>query len=209
MDDQEFSMIYLPRKIIEEAMKRGYDIESLVIDSIVEKLRIDPEEEVAIHIELAERYLDEARRYIDRGDPVQASEKLYKVAEECIKALAIELRTPEVEEAKREGRWWVKLLARAAERIAMLLNKAVIQHGWSVAYNLHVWGFHEASLDMDAIKVSPPTIEYLVVETKKIIQDRGTSHELLPIFMLPDPIKTREENLVNAKSNRTETPRDL
>jgi hypothetical protein len=70
-------------------MKRGYDIEFLVIDSIVEKLRIDPEEEVAIHIELAERYLDEARRYIDRGDPVQASEKLYKVAEECIKALAI------------------------------------------------------------------------------------------------------------------------
>jgi PaREP1/PaREP8 domain containing family protein len=101
MDGQEFSTIYLPKKIIEEAMKRGYDIESLVIDSIVKKLRIDPEEEADIHIELAERYLDEARRYIDRGDPVQASEKLYKVAEECIKALAIELRAPEVDEAKR------------------------------------------------------------------------------------------------------------
>lgn len=32
---------------------------------------------------------------------MQASEKLYKVAEECIKALAIELRAPEVDEAKR------------------------------------------------------------------------------------------------------------
>jgi hypothetical protein len=62
---------------------------------------------------------------------------------------------------------------------------------------------------MDAIKVSLPTIENLAVETKKIIQDRGTPHELLPVFMLPYAIKTREENLVNAKSNRTETPRDL
>jgi len=74
----------------------------------------------------------------------------------------------------REGRWWVKVLAGAAGRVAMLLNKAIIQHGWSVAYNLHIWGFHEASLDMNAIKVSLPIIENLVVETKKIIHDRGT-----------------------------------
>lgn len=30
-----------------------------------------------------------SRKYIDQGDSVQASEKLYKVAEECVRALAI------------------------------------------------------------------------------------------------------------------------
>jgi hypothetical protein len=46
MSDQGFPMIYLPRKIIEEAIKRGYDydIESLVIDSIIEKLRMSLKE---------------------------------------------------------------------------------------------------------------------------------------------------------------------
>jgi hypothetical protein len=34
------------------------------------------------------RYLEEDREYVELNDPVQASEKLYKAAEEAVKVLA-------------------------------------------------------------------------------------------------------------------------
>jgi len=55
---------------------------------------------------LAERYLKETREYIAKGDAIQASEKMYKVVEECIKALAETLDTPETQEARKNGRWF-------------------------------------------------------------------------------------------------------
>jgi hypothetical protein len=55
-------------------------------------------------IVLAERYLEETREYIAKGDAIQASKKIYKVVEECIKALAEALNTPEAQEARRNGR---------------------------------------------------------------------------------------------------------
>lgn len=91
MNEKDFVVIRVPRRVADEARRRGLDVESLAIDSVIEKLELDPREEAVIHVELAERFLNEARERIDRGDPVQASEKLYKVAEECIKALAIAL----------------------------------------------------------------------------------------------------------------------
>jgi len=51
------------------------------------------------HLELAERFLTEGRGLIDK-DPVQASEKLYKAAEEAVKAIAIAL------DLMRLGRPW-------------------------------------------------------------------------------------------------------
>jgi plasmid stabilization system protein ParE len=55
---------------------------------------------------LAERYLKETREYIAKGDAIQASEKMYRVVEECIKALAETLDTPETQEARKNGRWF-------------------------------------------------------------------------------------------------------
>ncbi len=48
--------------------------------------------------------MQEAREYLEKSNAVQASEKLYRVAEECVKALAIKFNTPEAQEARREGR---------------------------------------------------------------------------------------------------------
>jgi len=42
------------------------------------------------HLELAERFLSEGEKLVDK-DPVQASEKLYKAAEEAVKAIATAL----------------------------------------------------------------------------------------------------------------------
>jgi hypothetical protein len=43
-------------------------------------------------LELAERFLEEAKGFMEKEDPVQASEKLYKVAEECVEIPAEALR---------------------------------------------------------------------------------------------------------------------
>ncbi len=67
----------IPESLINEAMKRGIDI----IDLISKALNLDPSERSRAHLELAEKFLNEGEALIDR-DPVQASEKLYKAAEE-------------------------------------------------------------------------------------------------------------------------------
>jgi len=160
----------LPRKLALEASRRGFDVEALIIEALIEKLNLDPGEEAATRIELAEYFLEEAKKYIEAGDAVQASEKLYKVAEECIKALAVKFRVPEVEEARREGRWWTKLLARASRTLSALLNDPMIRYAWEDAYDLHVWGFHEVAYSIDHVRLSIPTIEQLLVRTKELVR---------------------------------------
>ena len=170
MSAENFVSIYIPKRIVDEVLRRGLDIESFVIDSIVERLKLDPHDEAVIYLELAERFLSEARKYVDQGDPVQASEKLYKVAEECVKALAIKFKISEAEEARREERWWTKLLSRAAKKLSTMLNEPLISYGWSLGYDLHVWGFHEAALDLESVKTALPMIEQLFKKVKSIIQ---------------------------------------
>lgn len=69
------------------------------------------------------RMLEEALELLRKGDAVQGAEKLYKVAEDAVKALS-ELRgLPEHEEAARKGRWQARLLHEAARRLARDLRR--------------------------------------------------------------------------------------
>ena len=95
--------------------------------------------------------LSESEVYIDRGDVVQASEKLYKAAEECIKLLAKHLGLREAEIAEEKGRWTVTLLERAVEALTDKLG-ADVRIGWDAANYLHVWGFHEAKIEIEGVK---------------------------------------------------------
>lgn len=116
-----------------------------------------------------EKFLVEGRDYINRGDPIQASEKLYKTVEECIKLLADKYMLPEYVEAEREGRWWSRLLAKAARRLARESGEARIKDAWAGAYDLHVWGFHEHSLSIEDVNQEIPYVEWLVNYTKSKI----------------------------------------
>ncbi len=163
-------LVPIPKSLFEKARECGIDIVELVINVLAEKLRLDPVNVAYAHLELAERYLNEAKHFLERGDAVQASEKLYKVAEECIKALAEFLRIPEVEKARSLGRWFTWLLDKAARRIAKILNEYHIKSAWDTAYSLHVWGFHEAKLDIDDVKLDIPQIEWLLEYTKQTLR---------------------------------------
>ena len=82
---------------------------------------VELSEEVLKYIEIAERFLVEGRELIDK-DPVQASEKLYKAAEEVVKVLAIALNLPETRKAIESGGWWSKLLKKTAQSVAKALG---------------------------------------------------------------------------------------
>ncbi|MDI6885271.1 MAG: PaREP1 family protein [archaeon] len=106
------------------------------------------------------RFLDEGKEYIAEGNPVQASEKLYKAVEECIKVLAELRKLPEYEKAEKDGRWGSYLLAQAAGRLAE--EKKEIEVAWAMAFNVHVWGFHEGKFGVEDVKRHVPYVEWLV-----------------------------------------------
>ena len=64
------------------------------------------------HVELALKFLEEGKGLVDK-DPIQASEKLYKAAEETVKALAIHFNLVNIIKSVNErGRWTVTDLER-------------------------------------------------------------------------------------------------
>jgi len=120
------------------------------------------------HLALASRYLEEGKTLIEKN-PVQASEKLYKAAEEAVKALAIGLDLEDILKTVDErGRWTVTELEKAVSRISKKLGDW-FSAAWDRANYLHVWGFHEAKLDSDAVKERMPDIERMISETRRII----------------------------------------
>jgi len=50
--------------------------------ALVKTMQLDPGELAKARFELADKYLSEAKKHIDKGNAPQASEKLYKIAEE-------------------------------------------------------------------------------------------------------------------------------
>ncbi|KPV63268.1 MAG: Archaeal PaREP1/PaREP8 family protein [Candidatus Bathyarchaeota archaeon BA1] len=119
-------------------------------------------------IELIRRLLSEAASYLEKGDAVQSSEKLYKSTEECIKALTEHFNLEEVKAAEERGRWTVTLLERAVKKLAKRLGVTVLD-GWDKANYLHVWGFHEGKLDVESVKIRMPAIEKLIEMTKETL----------------------------------------
>ena len=163
--------LYVPSKLVEEARRRGFDVESLVVDLLVRTLNLDPRVAGEAHLELSHRYLEEGRALVDK-DPVQASEKLYKAAEEAVKALTIFYNLQDVlAGVEGKGRWTVSYLEKAVEAISERLG-GWFGEAWDRAWALHVWGFHEAKLDSKAVEIRLPYVERMVLETEKIIRRR-------------------------------------
>jgi hypothetical protein len=125
--------------------------------------------EVLKHVEIAEKFLVEGRELIDK-DPVQASEKLYKAAEEVVKTLALALNLPEARKATESGGWWSKLLEKAAQGIAKALGVKEFILWWDTAFKLHVDGFHEAKLSSEDVKERYEYIEAMVNLARRILQ---------------------------------------
>ena len=132
--------------------------------------------EVLRHVEIAEKLLAEGRELIDK-DPVQASEKLYKAAEEAVKALATALNLPEARKAIESGDRRSKPLEKAAQAVAKALGIKEFILWWDVAFKLHVDGFHEAKLSSEDVKERYEYIETMVNTAKRILQKQQSPHK--------------------------------
>jgi len=114
-------------------------------------------------------FLVDGKELIDK-DPVQTSEKLYKVAEEAVKAIATALKLPEAEEATKKDRWTTGLLEGAVVNIMRRLELDGLYHWWDSAYKLHVDGFHEARLRSNDMKLKLRDVEALVNLAKSALK---------------------------------------
>ena len=165
--------IFIPKKVVDEVRKLGVDVESYIVDLIINSINLDPKVGVEVRLELAIKYLKEGKELIDK-DTIQASEKLYKAAEECVKALAIHFNLEDIlRRVKERGRWTISELDDVVRLIASKLGKWFLD-SWDHAWTLHVWGFHEGRLSVGAIRDRLPDIERIVLETKKIVETGKT-----------------------------------
>ena len=87
-----------------------------------------------------------------------------------MKILAERLELPEVEKARSYDRWHTWLLGRAAARASKLLGEPKIRFAWANAYDVRVWGFHEAKYDVEIVSTVLPDIEWLVNYVKQLLQ---------------------------------------
>jgi hypothetical protein len=162
--------VTLPKRIVDELERRGLDVEDFMLRLLSKELNLDPEVVAEARLELAERYLAEGKELVDR-DPVQASEKLYKVAEECVKALAIHYNLEDIlRNVEKRGRWTVTDLEKVVEEISRRVDELFVSL-WDHAWALHVWGFHEAKLDSESVKMRIKYIESMLEKTRKILKE--------------------------------------
>ncbi|MDT7969934.1 MAG: PaREP1 family protein [Vulcanisaeta sp.] len=160
--------ITLPEALVRSIRERGLDVEDLVINLLIKSLNLDPKIAVEAHVELALKYLEEGRGLADK-DTVQASEKLYKAAEEVVKALAIHYGFDDIlNRVNERGRWTVTELEKAVLRISKHLGDWV-RAVWDEANYLRVWGFHEARLDGEDVMARLPDIERIVREAENVL----------------------------------------
>jgi hypothetical protein len=138
------------------------------VDLIASILEIDPKTVVEARVELAENTLRRLRSILKRGDAVQGSEKLYKVVEECIKALA-QYYNLEHQIAVKEGRWWIQLLGKTSRRLSKILKEPKIECVWAVAYDIHVWGFHEGKYSIEDIEEDVEHVKWLLNYMRQVI----------------------------------------
>ena len=130
-------------------------------------MSIEPEH----HFKLALEYFEVGKNLVDK-DPIQASEKLYKAAEEIVKTLTVYLNLSDVlENVKKRGGWTVTELEKAVEAISERFGEWFIG-AWDIAWALHVWGFHEAKLDSKAVKLRLPYLERMILEAYKIVKKK-------------------------------------
>ena len=61
----------------------------------------------------------------------------------------------------REGRWYTYYLSSVASM------RDWSRRGWSSAYVLHVWGFHENKLDVNTVREYIKDVEEMITKAKE------------------------------------------
>lgn len=146
------------RKLKEEAKRTGCSVEELVLIALDKAYNaLDPSDKPRLHWELCEKYLGEARGFLAKGDPVQASEKAWGAASQAVKALAAK----EGRELRSHRELW-EYVAKLRER----LRKPEVSALWSRANVLHV-NFYEDWMPLSEVELAVRDVEEFVGRLKE------------------------------------------
>lgn len=91
-------------------------------------------------------FIEKANKLLDDNDPPDASEKLYKAAEESIKVLAIK-ENPTLDNSD----YWSARTLWAQVDILNNIYGDGLRDSWDTAWSLHTQGFHEHLLSREQI----------------------------------------------------------
>ncbi|HEX30780.1 TPA: hypothetical protein ENG04_11945 [Candidatus Poribacteria bacterium] len=162
--EMDLDYLVLPRKLSEKLKEKadetGILVEELGIDLILKGLneKLDPEELAENYRMLSEKYLEEADEFIEKGDYVQASEKLWGAAALAVK-MAAAGRGLRLE--KHGGLWhFIDTLAKELE------DRELISL-FHVANGLHR-NFYENEMPPDAVRISAEEVKKLIAKLKEI-----------------------------------------
>ena len=162
--------IFVPKRLVDEVVKRGMDVEEAVLDVIAKALNLSLLDIARSRVELAEEALSEAESYLSRGEVPRACERIYKAICECLKALAEKLNVKQVSEARKLLRWDPWMLAQASTDLSIALKEEMIRYAWSVAYEVYNIGFKEARYRAEDAKAVIPLAKWLIEYTKKVLE---------------------------------------
>jgi hypothetical protein len=160
----EVTYISLPKRLGEKLREKAEEKGYLPEESGVELLRnslneeLDPEDLVEQYKALSEKYFTEAKEFLDRGDLVQASEKLWGAAALAVKMVA--------------GRRGLKLEKRGSlwefvSRLSRECGDEDIVTLFIVANGLHR-NFYENQMDRESLEVAVRNIKKLIEKLKRI-----------------------------------------
>ena len=112
---------------------------------------------IAQHKEISERFLKHARRELEQGDLLQASEKSWGAVAHYVKAIAHEEGWPDGTHGD---------IAKNARKLIVLTDDPSSNRRMFQAMNaLHV-NFYEADLDEDDVRISVQDARTLIAEMK-------------------------------------------
>ena len=60
------------------------------------------------------------------------------------------------------------VIRQSSENLARKMNEPKIAETWAIAYDIHVWGFHEAKYTIDEIKGSINYVKWLIEYAKHV-----------------------------------------
>ena len=161
----EVESIVLPQKLgkmlRKKAEETGYLPEDLGIEFVLKGLNedIDPEDLVEHYQSLSESYLTEARKMLQAGDLVQASEKLWGASALAVKAIAAKRGL----KLEQHGSLWNFVSTLSTER-----RDEDISLYFSVANSLHR-NFYEDQMNKDVIELLARRIETLIAKLLEIL----------------------------------------
>ena len=158
--------IFLPqrlsRKLKEKAEENDLLPEELAVEILFKGLgeESDPEELVEHYQALSEKYLDEAKEFLKKGDLVQTSEKMWGATALAIKMVAAERGL----KLEKHGSLWgfITRLSEETEdeELIALFGEANALHR----------NFYENEMDQKAVEVIARNVEGLILKLRKLSQ---------------------------------------